>query len=94
MSYPESRYGGAGDEVSAIYRPGHRGPDLEIGSAVGLSHLAIRNESAEPASMLILFSPGAPREGYFEAIAERVAGRPYTEEEWTELCERHDNYFV
>ena len=53
-----------------------------------------RNVSDEPASMLILFVPGAPREGYFEAIAERVAGRHFTAEEWTALCERHDNYFV
>ena len=53
-----------------------------------------RNQSDEPASMLILFVPGAPREGYFEAIAERVAGRHFTDEEWTALCERHDNYFV
>ena len=28
-----------------------------------------RNESGEPASMLILFAPGAPREGYFEGLA-------------------------
>lgn len=53
-----------------------------------------RNQSDEPASMLILFAPGAPREGYFEAIAERAAGRAYSDEEWTALCERHDNYFV
>lgn len=53
-----------------------------------------RNESAESASMLILFAPGAPREAYFEAIAERVAGRHYTDEEWGELCRRHDNYFL
>jgi mannose-6-phosphate isomerase-like protein (cupin superfamily) len=53
-----------------------------------------RNNSAEPSSMLILFAPGAPREGYFEAIAERVAGRSYTDEEWAQVCERHDNYFL
>jgi mannose-6-phosphate isomerase-like protein (cupin superfamily) len=53
-----------------------------------------RNQSDEPASMLIIFAPGAPREGYFEAIAERAAGRPYSDEEWTALCERHDNHFV
>ena len=52
------------------------------------------NESSEPASMLILFSPGAPREAYFEALAERAAGRRFSEEEWQELCRRHDNYFV
>ena len=53
-----------------------------------------RNDSDEPASMLILFVPGAPREGYFAAIAERAAGRRFTDEEWTALCRRHDNYFV
>jgi mannose-6-phosphate isomerase-like protein (cupin superfamily) len=53
-----------------------------------------RNESAEPASMLILFAPGAPREGYFEAIAERVAGRHYSDDEWAAVCEQHDNYFL
>ena len=53
-----------------------------------------RNESAEPSSMLILFAPGAPREGYFEAIAARVGGRHYSDEEWTALCEEHDNYFL
>jgi mannose-6-phosphate isomerase-like protein (cupin superfamily) len=30
---------------------------------------AFRNESGEPASMLLLFAPGAPREGYFEGLA-------------------------
>jgi uncharacterized RmlC-like cupin family protein len=28
-----------------------------------------RNDSGEPASMLILFAPGAPRELYFEGLA-------------------------
>ena len=162
MSYPEARYGGTTGELSAIYRPGDRKPDLEIGSSVALSYLAtgastgghfglyrweagpqsggaaphyhrtmsesffvvsgrielfdggqwidaapgdfvfvpeggvhgFRNQSSEPVSMLILFAPGAPREGYFEAIAERAAGRHYSDEEWKALCERHDNYFV
>ena len=52
------------------------------------------NESSEPASMLILFSPGAPREAYFEALAEKAAGRRFSEEEWQDLCCRHDNYFL
>ena len=53
-----------------------------------------RNESEEPASMLILFAPGAPREDYFEAIAAKAAGKQFTDDEWKELCIRHDNYFV
>ena len=52
------------------------------------------NESDEPGSLLLLFAPGAPREGYFEAIAEKAAGRQFSDEEWAELCRRHDNYFI
>ncbi len=52
------------------------------------------NESDEPGSMLLLFAPGAPREAYFEAIAEKAAGRQFSDEEWMELCRCHDNYFV
>jgi mannose-6-phosphate isomerase-like protein (cupin superfamily) len=55
---------------------------------------AFHNESDEWASMLLLFAPGGPREGYFEALAEIAAGRTFSDEEWTELCRRHDNYFL
>lgn len=55
---------------------------------------AFRNESDEPASMRICFAPGAPREAYFEALAERAAGRRFSDEEWKDLCIRHDNYLV
>ena len=52
------------------------------------------NESGDPASMLLLFAPGGPREAYFEALAEIAAGCKFSEEEWTAFCRRHDNYFV
>ncbi len=52
------------------------------------------NEGDEPAAMLLLFAPGAPREGYFEALAEKAAGGRFSDEEWLDLCRRHDNYFV
>lgn len=55
---------------------------------------AFHNESGESASMLLLFAPGAPREAYFEALAEIAAGRQVSDEEWTDLCLRHDNYFI
>lgn len=55
---------------------------------------AFHNESDEPASMVIMFAPGAPREGYFEALAERAAGRQFSDEEWKELCIQHNNYFI
>jgi len=53
-----------------------------------------QNESDEPSSMLILFAPGAPREGYFEALAAKAAGHKFSDEEWKEICIKHDNYFV
>lgn len=56
---------------------------------------AFRNDSGEPASMLLLFTPGAPREAYFAELAEIAAtGRELTAEQWTELYARHDQYEV
>ena len=52
-----------------------------------------RNESGEPASMLILFAPGAPREKYFQELAEiRHTGRSLSYDEWTEFFAEHDQY--
>ncbi|GAA2770852.1 cupin domain-containing protein [Nonomuraea dietziae] len=50
-----------------------------------------RNESGEPASMLLHFSPGAPREGYFEGLLD-IAGM--SDEEKAEFYLRHDNYWL
>ncbi len=50
-----------------------------------------RNESGEPASMLIHFAPGAPREAYFEGFGE-AAGM--SEEERAEFYLRHDNHWL
>lgn len=56
---------------------------------------AFRNDAPEPASMLILFAPGAPREGYFEGLAEWAAsGRQVSAEERAEFFIRHDTYWV
>jgi len=52
---------------------------------------AFRNESGEPASMLILFAPGAPREAYFEGLAE--IGR-LSDEERADFFIRHDTYWI
>lgn len=54
-----------------------------------------RNESGEPASMLLLFTPGAPREEYFEWLVEMAKGkRTLTDEEKAEFYLRHDNYWI
>jgi quercetin dioxygenase-like cupin family protein len=55
---------------------------------------AFRNESGEPASMLILFAPGAPREDYFETLARVAGGLVLTDEEETEFFLRHDTYWI
>lgn len=52
---------------------------------------AFRNESGEPASMLLLFVPGAPREGYFEGLG-RLSEMSDTER--AEFFVRHDNLFA
>jgi mannose-6-phosphate isomerase-like protein (cupin superfamily) len=52
-----------------------------------------RAPTGEPSSMLILFAPGAPREKYFQELAEiRHSGRTLTEDEWTEFLAQHDQY--
>jgi mannose-6-phosphate isomerase-like protein (cupin superfamily) len=50
-----------------------------------------RNESGEPASMLLHFAPGAPREDYFERITELGA---MSDEERVEFFLRHDTFWV
>ncbi|MDP2772691.1 MAG: cupin domain-containing protein [Nocardioides sp.] len=54
-----------------------------------------RNESGEPASLLILFAPGAPREAYFEGLVEMAEGRwAPTHEELQAFLEEHDNIYL
>ncbi|WBC17748.1 cupin domain-containing protein [Micromonospora sp. WMMA1998] len=73
---------------------GRRWIDAEPGDFVhvpeGGVH-AFRNESGEPASMLLHFAPGAPREGYFEGLRD-LADR--SEEERAEFFLRHDTFWV
>jgi uncharacterized RmlC-like cupin family protein len=54
---------------------------------------AFRNESGQPASMLIHFAPGAPREAYFEGLARwATEGRP-DDAEADAFYRAHDNLF-
>lgn len=70
--------------------PGRPGDFLYV--PMGGVH-GFRAPSDEPSSMLILFSPGEPRERYFRALAEiRASGRELTEQEWTEFLAEHDQY--
>jgi mannose-6-phosphate isomerase-like protein (cupin superfamily) len=55
---------------------------------------AFRNESGLPASMLILFAPGAPREDYFEGLADIAQGKELSEHERAEFFLRHDNHWL
>jgi mannose-6-phosphate isomerase-like protein (cupin superfamily) len=52
------------------------------------------NRSDDAASMLILFAPGAPREGYFEGLLELAQGRKMTPEESDAFFTHHDNIYV
>lgn len=54
-----------------------------------------RNDGDEPASFLILFTPGIARELYFAELAELArSGRKPTPEEMTALYARHDQVMV
>lgn len=56
---------------------------------------AFRNDSDEPAAMLILFVPGPPREVYFSALAEQARnGITMSAEERTAFLAEHDQYMV
>ena len=53
------------------------------------------NRSGEPASMLIHFAPGGPREAYFEGLVEMVEGRwKPSEEELQAFFVEHDNIYL
>ena len=52
------------------------------------------NNTEEAASMLILFSPGAPREAYFEGLLELRRGKEMTQEELDAFFVAHDNIYV
>ena len=53
-----------------------------------------RNESGAPASMLLHFAPGAPREAYFEGLARfATEGRPGPDE-LARFYAEHDNYWL
>lgn len=55
---------------------------------------AFRNESGEPASMLILFAPGAPREDYFETLADAARREAMDDQARAEFFRRHDTYWL
>ena len=73
---------------------GNRWIDTEPGDFVhvpeGGVH-AFRNESGEPASMLLHFSPGAPREGYFEGLPNLGEA---TDEERVAFFLEHDTFWL
>ena len=52
---------------------------------------AFRNESGEPASMLLHFSPGAPREAYFEGLPTLSSLTPL---ERDEFMLTHDTFWL
>ena len=50
-----------------------------------------RNEADDPASILMLFAPGAPREHYFEGLTQL---HNLTDEERREWFIENDNFFT
>ncbi|MFD9006870.1 cupin domain-containing protein [Streptomyces sp. NPDC059582] len=52
---------------------------------------AFRNDSDAHAEMLLLFTPGAPREQYFEGLPKLADA---TDEERARFFDEHDSYFL
>jgi hypothetical protein len=44
--------------------------------------------------MLLLFTPGAPREDYFETLADAARREAMGEEDWAQFFLRHDTFWV
>jgi quercetin dioxygenase-like cupin family protein len=55
---------------------------------------SFKNDTGEPATMLLLFSPGAPREGYFEGLLDLAEGKKMSGEELDAFFVAHDNLYV
>jgi hypothetical protein len=99
MSYPKRIYFGDGGEISANFRPADTPPNVGDADAREGDFLhvpqgglhAFGNDSDAPAEMLLLFTPGAPREQYFEKLSQ--LGR-FTAEERATFLDEHDSYFV
>lgn len=71
---------------------GEHGPGDYVFVPEGGIH-GFRNESGAPASMLLLFAPGAPREEYFDTLAH-LADHPMNDEECATFMLCHDNHWV
>ena len=82
------------DGTVKIY-DGHEWRDCRPGDFVHVPPGGIhgfRNESGAPASMLLLFAPGAPREAYFEGLAWFAReGQPTRDEAFERFYAEHDN---
>ena len=52
-----------------------------------------RNESGAPASMLLHFAPGGPREAYFEGLVRLASGEKWSEDEYAAFMSEHDNFW-
>ncbi|MEP6629063.1 MAG: cupin domain-containing protein [Lapillicoccus sp.] len=53
-----------------------------------------KHRAEGPASMLLHFAPGAPREAYFEGLARLAAGETMTDTERDAFMQHHDNHWV
>lgn len=66
------------------------GDFVHVPIVIGGIH-GFRNATTEPASMLLHFAPGAPREAYFEGLPDMVA---MDEAERAAFFLAHDNYWL
>lgn len=73
-----------------VMGPEPSGPGDFVHVPVGDIHV-FRNESGEPADMLLHFAPGVPRESYFEGL---ITLAEKTSEERYDFFRLHDNVWL
>lgn len=76
----------------------HDGTDWVTASAGDFLHVPQGGihgfRGADHARMLLMFTPGAPREDYFETLAAVGHGMPMTDDERAAFMVQHDTYWV
>ena len=76
----------------------HDGTDWVTASAGDFLHVPHGGvhgfRGADHARMLLMFTPGAPREDYFETLAAVGHGLPMTDDERAAFMLQHDTYWV
>jgi hypothetical protein len=92
--YPPDRYTGAAGQVDASLRRVDAPAELALTGGGAAHYLATGVTTGGAFGSLLLCTPGAPREGYFETLADTARREAMDEDDWTEFFLQHDTFCV